>query len=180
MNDICHPLHGMCIALNLAGAHLEGRNWISSTLDNTLLPPYVGIIYRDALDVEAREDSLPVVTYDTTGFTFNNPQVITRPLNGNMQQLSGGLKFTISTTNKALTRELAFELGALFSALRADLTNHNFYTSNITVSPTQKDEHNYYVATTNIVASLGYPIWKTEYVNGILREISIRLAGDRT
>lgn len=180
MNNICHPLHGVCISLNLVGAHLEKRQWISSTLDDSLLPTYVDIIYRDALDVEAREDSLPVITYDTTGFTFTNPQVMARPLGGNMQQLSGGLKFTVSTTNKALTRELAFEIGALFSALRADLTNHNFYAAAITVSPTQKDEHNYYIATVSVAASLGYPIWKTDYVGGILREISIRLVDSRT
>lgn len=175
MTNICHPLHGICISLNLVGSHLEKRQWISGTLDGSLLPQSVDIIYRDVLDNEAREDSLPIIAYDTTEFTFSNPQVLTRPLGGNMQQLSGGLRFTVSTTNKALTRELAFEIGALFSALRADLTKHNFYASSIVVSPTQKDEHNYYIATTTVTASLGYPIWKTEYVDGILREISINL-----
>jgi hypothetical protein len=120
------------------------------------------------------------VTYDTTGFTFNHPKTLSRTFGGNMQQLSGGLKFTVSTTNKALTRELAFEIGALFSALRTELMQHNFLATNIAVSPTQKDDKNYYIATATVTASLGYPIWKTEYASGILREISIRLVANRT
>ena len=124
----CHPLHSVCVFINLIGAHLYSREFSSSTLTKYLLPDNVKIIYKNALDEHVREDALPIVAYQSAGLRFvpyHAAHSFGSATNSTAAELSGAIVFTISTTNRTLTEELAFELGAFAISTHKDMQELN-------------------------------------------------------
>jgi hypothetical protein len=175
----CHPLSAVCLFINAVGAHLQGRKFSSSTLTRDLLPDNVRLIYKSALDDKTREDALPIIAYQVAGLKFT-PYHAAHTFNAGdkatVAELQGAITFTISTTNEALTSELAFELGAFAMSLHKDMQEHNMGIQGVDVGAVTRSATGYYEAQVQIAASLGKPMWNREYTSSILREIRVKVS----
>lgn len=169
---ICHPLRGICLLLNLVGSHLDLREFMSPSLTKELLPDSTRIIYKPELDRTIREDALPMVAYGTKGFKFIPIHGLnTSP--GTLTKLDGRVAFIVSTTSEALTSELSFEIGAAIMAYSDELKGSSCIVNAVEVSEIACDEKQYYVATVSADLDLRLPVWKTEEIECILREIRL-------
>lgn len=175
----CHPLEAVCLFINAVGAHLQGRKFASNTLTKELLPDNVRVIYKSALTDAIREDALPIVAYQVAGLKFtpyHAAHTFNMGDNATVAELQGAITFTVSTTNEALTSELAFELGAFAMSMHKDLQEFNMGIQGVDVSAVSKSPTGYYEATVQIGASLGKPVWNREYTASILREIRVKVS----
>ena len=173
----CHPLANVCLLLNAVGRHLESGNFMSSTLDEHLLPKSERIVYKSSAADETREDALPIVAYTVGNLTLT-PYQPHQHIGGDgstAAELTGSIQYTVSTTNEALTSELAFEIAAYCMSLHKALQEHSMHIGSITVSSVQRGKANYFEATVNLQAHFGRPIWQHGNESDILREIGISL-----
>jgi hypothetical protein len=90
-------------------------------------------------------------------------------------ELTGGVGFTVSTTNEALTAELALEIGGYCMSIHKELQSYDMYIGNVTISPVRRGKANYFEATVQVSANLGRPVWQHGNESDILREIGISL-----
>lgn len=176
VND-CHPLRSVCLLLNAVSNHLTRREFMSPTLTENLLPKSTRIIYKSAPADETREDALPIVAYEVGALTLT-PFMARQHIGdtgATAVDLNGSINFTVSTTNEALTSELALEIGTYCMSIHKDLQSYDMYVGGITVSPVRRGKANYFESTVQIAANLGKPVWQHSNESDILREIGISL-----
>lgn len=174
----CHPLSNVCLLLNAVGNHLHQRNFMSSTLTEDLLPANTRIIYKSAAADETREDALPIVAYevDTISLAPYQPTYSMIGQDATTAVMSGAINFTISTTNEALTSELALEIGGYCMGLHKALQEYGLFIAGVTVGSTKRGSAGYFDATVVVQSSeLGRPTWQHTEESDILREIGISL-----
>lgn len=173
----CHPLKSVCLLLNAVGHHLSRREFMSSTLTEDLLPKNVRIVYKSAPSDETREDALPIVAYEVGDLSLIpfQPHQHIGGSGSTAAELRGGLGFTISTTNEALTAELAFEIGSYCMSLHKSLQEYDMHIGAVTMGAVRRGKANYFESTVQVQAHLGKPIWQHSNETDILREIGISL-----
>ena len=94
---------------------------------------------------------------------------------GTATELKGTISFVVSTTNEALTAELALEIGAYCMSMHKDMQQYEMNINGAGISPVRRGKANYYEATVQLSANLGKPVWKHNSSSDILREIGISL-----
>ena len=173
----CHPLHSVCVLLNAIDDHLSRRDFMSPSLTEDLLPKSTRIVYKSAASDETREDALPIVAYEVGEISIT-PYMASHHIGGGggtATEMKGSVHFVVSTTNEALTAELAMEIGAYCMSLHKDLQEYGMNISGITISPVRRGQSNYFESTVQLGANLGKPVWKHNSNSDILREIGISL-----
>ena len=172
---ICHPLRPVCVLLNVLSAHLYRKNFISPNLSDPLVKADTVIRFLDAVPEQKQIAADPTVSYSVGPFTMQPTQhgaVTGEPL----IDLRGVISMEVSTASKTLTQELAFELGAVCMAMRPLLKPEQCFILGSQVSGVKLDDKStFFLATTSINISLGYPIWNTTELEGTLREIRLRV-----
>ena len=123
-----------------------------------------------------REDALPIVSYKTTGYQYQPLNPINR-LDKAIARLGGGVRFIVSTTNEALTSELCYEISSVIIGNESSLKELNCNVNAVAVSELNVDGQRYYVGQVEVSLSLGMPMWTTDKMQSILREIRISLDG---
>ena len=174
----CHPLKSVCVLLNAVGNHLDRRSFMSPTLTEELLPHNVSIVYKSAAADETREDALPIVAYAVTAIQLKPyyPRQHIGGAGGTAAEMTGSIAFVVSTTNEALTSELAFELGAYCMSIHKEMQSFDMHLGEVTIGGVQRGKAGYFEATVQLQAHLGKPVWKLTNEEGILREIGISLS----
>lgn len=173
--SICHPLRPVCVLLNLISAHLYRKNFMSPNLTEPLITDDTTIRFLDATQEQKQVSSDPTVAYTAGPFdltatshgAMSNKQLI---------QATGVVTLTTSTASKALTQELSFELGSLCMAMMPLLRGEQCIVLRTQISDVQLDPNStFFLATTAVNISLGYPVWNVTELEGILREIRINV-----
>lgn len=179
IDTTCHPLRSVCVFLNAVGHHLSTRNFISPTLTDDLLPNDTRIVYKSGNENNTREDALPIVAYRVTGIQLQ-PFYAAYGAGGDAgntsADMTGAIKFSISTTNEALTSELALEIGQFCMSMHKVLQKYEMFLNQVTVAGTTRTQSNYYDASVDITAGLGKPVWNNSNTDSILREIGMQIA----
>lgn len=173
----CHPLKSVCILLNAVGNHLSRREFMSPSLTEELLPKSTRIIYKSAAADETREDALPIVAYAVNGISLKpyHPQHHMGGYGSTTAEMSGAITFTVSTTNEALTSELAFELASYCMSIHKAMQEYEMYVGEVGTGAVQRGKAGYFEAQVQLQAYLGKPTWKLTNESDILREIGISL-----
>lgn len=173
----CHPLRSVCILLNAIGNHLSRRDFMSPTLTEELLPNSTRIVYKSAAADETREDALPIVAYAINGISLKpyHPHQHMGGSGATAAEMSGTISFAVSTTNEALTSELAFETASYCMSLHKAMQEYEMYIGEVTIGQVQRGKAGYFEAPVQVQAYLGKPSWKLTNESDILREIGISL-----
>ena len=174
----CHPLKSMCLFLNAVGHHLNVRKFISTTLTEELLPSSTRIVYKSGNEDIVREDALPIIAYRIAGIELQPFQAAygIGDTGNTAAEMSSAVHFTVSTTNEALTSELALEVGQFCMSMHKVLQSYEMFIAKVTISGTTRGKSGYYDATVDVAASLGRPVWNNSNINSILREIGMQLS----
>lgn len=176
--NICHPLKSICLFLNAVAYHLDQHKFISSTLTEELLPKTTRIVYKSDAADKTRDDALPIVAYAVAQLRivpFFPSSSIQGTSNGTAGDLLTTLRFTVSTTNEALTSELAFEIAQLCMTLHKTMQPYNFFIQGVEISETKRDNKGYFEAVTSVNVNCGKPVWRHSNSEDIVREIGISL-----
>ena len=175
----CHPLRSVCILLNAVSNHLAARAFISPTLTTDLLPASTRIVYKSGNDDRAREDALPIVAYNVTGIAlkpFNAAYSLGDKAGNTSAEMGGSIQFSISTTNEALTSELALEIGQFCMSVHKLMQQYEMFIGGVNIKGTTKGKAGYFDAIVVVEASLGKPTWNNSSTASILREIGMQIA----
>ena len=176
-SDICHPLSGVCLLLNAVAYHLEAHKFISPTLTEKLLPKNTRIVYKSAAADKTRDDALPLVAYSIEqiqAVPYYPASTFTNNTGSTATTLTAALRFTVSTTNEALTSELAFEILQFCMSIHKELQANQLFISTISVGAVKRTSGNFFEAVTAVDTGLGYKVWQHAGGEGILREAGIR------
>lgn len=183
MSDItiinCHPLRSVCVLLNGVLNHLTRREFISPAITKDLLPDNVRIVYKSSAEDKTREDALPIVAYNVGPLEMKPyfaAYSLGAPEGNTTAEMGGAISFDISTTNEALTAELALEIGSYCMSMHKELQNYDMYIQGVQVGAVQRDQANYFITQVQITAGLGKPTWNTVSNEGILREIGMQVS----
>ena len=176
--NICHPLKSVCLFLNAVANHLDLHDFISPTLTEDLLPKTTRIVFKSEPEDKTRDDALPMVAYSVGELTITPMRptsVVQGTSNGTMGELLTNIRFTVSTTNEALTAELAFELAQFSMAILKTMQTYDFFIGGITVSEVKRTAGGFFEAVTGLRANCGRPVWQHSNSSDILREIGMAL-----
>lgn len=172
---ICHPLRPVCVLLNVLASHIYRKNFISPNLKDPLVKADTIIRFLDAVPEQKQITADPTVSYSVGPFSMQPTQhgaATGEPL----IDLRGAINMEVSTSSKTLTQELAFELGAVCMAMRPLLRPEQCFVLGSNISPVKLDDKStFFLATTSVNISLGYPVWNTTELEGTLREIRLRV-----
>lgn len=174
----CHPLNSVCLFLNAVAAHLDRHKFISRTLTESLLPASTRIVFKSAASDKIRDDALPIVAYSVgtiTAVPYYPHNAAPGTTNGTAADLTTTLYFKVSTTNEALSAELAFEILQLSMSLWKGMQAHNFYIQNVQTSEVRRTHGSFFEATTTLQVNCGRPAWQHSNSDVMLREIGISL-----
>lgn len=172
---ICHPLRPMCVLLNMVSAHLYQKNFMSPNLCPPLLPEDTEIRFMDAVPEKKQITADPAVSYRVGDLVYSVTQhgAMTQ---GQLIELQGSVTFEVSTASEALTQELAFEVGSLCMAMRKTLQPEQCLIKGAQISTTKLDPRStFFLATTSVGLSLGYPTLNVSQLEGMLREVRIKI-----
>lgn len=176
-NVICHPLKAICTYLNAVSAYLYRKNFMDVLLSPPLVTEDTQIRFLKAVYEDKHVTADPFVTYKVDGYTMGiTPWGVMNAPMLNPNTLSSSVTFTVSTVSDVFTEGLAFELGAFSMALKNELKDEQMYINRVDVSETKQDpKSTFYLASTKVGFSLGYPIWNTTDLEGILREVRLEV-----
>lgn len=176
-SDICHPLRPICVFLNVVGAYLYRKQFMNSLLAPPLVTEETQIRYLKAVYEDKHVTSDPLVTYKCDGFTMGKlPYGSMNIPSMTPSSLSSAITFTVSTVSDVFTEGLAFEIGAFSQAMKDFMSAEQMWINHADVSETTQDEKGtVYLATTKISFALAYPIWNTTELEGIFREVRLKV-----
>lgn len=175
----CHPLHSVCILLNGVSDHLSRREFMSPVLTKDLLPDNVRIVYKSAVEDKTREDALPIVAYRVNQVQlkpYYAAYSLGAPEGNTTAEMAGSISFEVSTTNEALTAELALEIGSYCMSMHKEMQNYDMFIQDVNIGAVERDKANYFIATVQLNASLGKPTWNASKNESILREIGMQIS----
>lgn len=174
----CHPLRSVCLLLNVVGNHLDTRNFISPTLTEDLLPANTRIVYKSGNDEMAREDALPIVAYRVGNIELKpfNAAHSVGGIGNTTADMAGSIQFSVSTTNEALTSELALEIGQLCMSMHKVMQQYEMFIAQVTIAGTTRGKAGYYDSQVQVIAGLGKPTWNNLDKTSILREIGMQIS----
>lgn len=174
---ICHPLRPVCVLLNMIAAYLYRKNFMDELLRPPVIPENQEIRFLKAVYEDKLVTSDPFVTYKCDGYAIGStPYGALNNLDTPLSTLQSSLTLTVSTNSDILTEGLAFELGAYCTAIRNLMKQESLYINRADISETTQDAKSpFFIAKTKITFSLGYPIWNTTELEGILREVRIKV-----
>ena len=158
-SDICHPLRPICVFLSVVGAYLYRKQFMNSLLAPPLVTEETQIRYKcDGFAM----GKLPYGSMNIPSMTPSS--------------LSSAITFTVSTVSDVFTEGLAFEIGAFSQAMKDFMSAEQMWINHADVSETTQDEKGtVYLATTKISFALAYPIWNTTELEGIFREVRLKV-----
>lgn len=169
----CHPLKQVCLLFNVVGTHLMRKQFMSPELVPPLITDTTNIRFVDARDDIKHIDADPVVAYSPGDVSIQRTNMGALSGSG-ITEVATNVLFRVSTASKALTQELAFEIAALCAAMSKDLAAEQCYVIKSVATAGKKDTNStFFVADTTVTLSLGYPIWKTQHLDSILREVRL-------
>lgn len=172
---ICHPLGPVCTLLNMVSAHLYRKNFMSPNLCPPLIREDTDIHYLDAVYEQKQITADPTVAYRTGGFVYSLTQHGAMTAN-QLIELKGRVSFEVSTASKALTQELSFEIGSLCMAMRNLLKPEQCHIIGCEMSEVKLDpKSTFFLASTTVSLSLGYPQLNVSQIEGMLREVRIQI-----
>ena len=177
IEPICHPLSAVCTYLTMVSAYLYRKNFMSSVLAPPVVTENTQIRFAKAILEDKHITSDPLVTYKCEGYAMGiTPYgTMTTPKN-NPSSLNSSISFTVNTTSDIFTEALAFEIGAFSMAVKNLLHPHQMWINRVDVSETSQDtKSTFYLAKTKVNFFLGYPIWNTTELEGMLREVRIEV-----
>jgi hypothetical protein len=157
--------------------HLNRREFISPVLTEDLLPSNVRIVYKSAVEDKTREDALPIVAYQVSQITltpFHAAYSFGSSSGNTTAEMTGVISFNVSTTNEALSAELALEIASYCMSMHKEMQSYEMYIQSITIGNTERDQAGYFITSIQIQANLGKPTWNATKNESILREIGIR------
>jgi hypothetical protein len=158
----------------MISAQLYRKSFMSPSLTDPLIKEDTVIRFYDA-DLGPKQITAdPAVSYSVGPFAFNaTPH---GAMSGKqLVDLAGVVTLTISTASKALTQELAFELGALCMAMIPALKSEQCIVKSANVSVVKPDpDSTFFLASTVVNLSMGYPVWNVSQLDGTLREVQIK------
>lgn len=175
----CHPLRSVCILLNGVLNHLNRREFISPAITRELLPDNVKIVYKSSAEDKTREDALPIVAYSVGPVSmqpFYGAYSLGITEGNTTAEMAGAINFEVSTTNEALTAELALEIGSYCMSMHKELQQYEMFIQQVVVAAVQRDQSNYFISQVQITVGLGRPTWNTGKNEGILREIGMQVS----
>lgn len=175
----CHPLHSVCLLLNAVQFHLNRREFMSPALTKMLLPDNTRIIYKSAASDKTREDALPIVAYKVGGLSlvpFFGEYSLGGEDGNTTAEMNGEISFAVSTTNEALTSELALEIGTYCMSIYKELRNYDLVLNKVLIGEVQRGQAGYFDAQVQLAVYLGKPTWNSSDNAGILREIGLKIA----
>lgn len=174
-NMACHPLRPVCILLNVVSTHLYRKQFMSPNLRAPLIKDDTIIRFLDAVQEQKQITADPTVSYKVGPFNIN-PTSHGAVSNRQLLDLRGAVTFEISTASEALTQELSFELGALCMAMLNPLKQEQCFILGSQISEVRLDpKSTFFLGTTIVNFSLGYPMWNTVELEGTLREVKIKI-----
>lgn len=172
---VCHPLRPVCILLNVVSAHLYRKQFMSPNLKAPLVKDDTIIRFLDAVQEQKQITADPTVSYRVGPFKIN-PTPHGAVSNKQLMELQGSATFEVSTASEAFTQELSFELGALCMAMLNPLKQEQCFILGAQVSEVRLDpKSTFFLGTTIVSFSLGYPVWNTVEFEGTLREVKIKI-----
>lgn len=169
----CDPMRGYCVLVSAIRTHLARRDFINPNLTTELLPESKEIIFQEASTALPTESANPIVA-------FNRETLALKPFHPNSPRygsfMSTACTVTISTYADALTNELGYEVCYYVSALIQVLRKESALIQDVQFSPVTHDhiQHpNFYIGKVSIGLQLPIPIWKTDGMQDILRQVGI-------
>ena len=156
------------------------RDFMNTELTGPLLPAETPIQFIDSVDMKKTPYAHPIVAY-TIGDIIIQRSNQGQMSNSGINDMSVAVSLLVSSTVKSLTQALAFELGSFVWALDIPLKSESLFLVRTAVGGTVLNPENHcYEATVQINAGLGRPMWKSETVEGIVREVRLRMSASNS
>lgn len=176
MLNKCNPLNGLCVLLNAVETHLMRRDFMNPEINETLLSEDTPIQFVDTVDLKKTVYAHPVIAY-TVGNIIIQRSPQGQLSNSGINDMSVSVEFKVSSPIKSLTQALAFEIGSVVWALDMPLKEESLFLLRSTVGTTAPNpENNCFESAVSIQAGLGKPVWKSETVEGIVRDVRLRMS----
>ena len=177
---VCNPLNGICALLNALETHLLRRDFMNPELGPPLLPEDTPVQFIDACDLKKTSYAHPIVAYDIGDIVIqrsNQGQLS----NSGINDMGTSVNIVVSTAVKSLTRALAFEIGSVLWALDRHLKSENLYMQRVVVGKTSHNPENHcFESVVQIGAGLGKPVWKSSTIEGIVREVRLKMSASNS
>jgi hypothetical protein len=176
MLNKCDPLNGLCALLYAVETHLMRRDFMNPKLCDPLLPEDTPLQFIDSVDLRKTVYAHPIVAYNVGDIVIQRSDQA-RISGVNINDMSVGINFIVSTAVKTLTQALAFEIGSVLWALEKPLRSENLFMLRAVVGTVNANPENHcYESMVQVSAGLGKPMWKSETVEGIVREVRLRMS----
>jgi hypothetical protein len=149
---------------------------MNPSLEPPLLPDDTPIQFVDAVELKKTAYAHPIVAYKLGSIVIqraNQGQLS----NSGITDMGSELTITVSTAVKSLTSALAFEIGSVLWALDIPLRTANVYMQRVVVGEVNKNPENHcYDSIVQANFGLGKPMWKTSAIEGIVREVRLKMS----
>lgn len=180
MSNLCNPTNGICMVLAALETHLIRRDFMNPELSDPLLPADTPIQFLDAVDLRKTPYANPIVAYKIGDIVIQR-SAMGQLSNAGICDMHARLTVTVSTAVKSLTQALAFELGSVLWALDKPLKSTNAYLLRVIVGGTEHNPENHcYESVIQIEMGLGKPMWKTSTIEGIVREVELKMSASNS
>ena len=180
MINTCNPLNGICALLNCIETHLMRRDFMNPELTDPLLPADTHIQFVDAVDMKKTAYAHPVVAYKRGDIVIQRSGQ-GQLSNSGINDMASTIVLIVSTSIKSLTEALSFELGTVLWALDQPLKSENLYMQRVVVGEVKHDLENHcYESVVQISVGLGKPVWKSSTIDGIVREVRLRMSASNS
>lgn len=173
----CHPLRPVCVFLNMVSAYLYRKDFMNKLLAPPVIPENTEIRFLKAVYEDKLITSDPFVTYKCDGYSIGRtPYGILNAPAYNPSKMNSSMTFTVSTNSDILTEGLAFEIGTYCDAIKEIMKPEGMWIGQIDITETTQDPKSpFFIAKTKVGFSLGLQVWNTTELEGILREVRIKV-----